>query len=180
MTIVDLSPEMLKLDRAVAAERKLKLRTIEASMDDLRALTNAEFDLVINPVSTCYVPDVRPVYLEVARVLKPGGLFISQHKQPVSLQASLKPEQGKYRVESPYRTPTALPVRDDKNLVREQGTLEFIHPWEMLLGAMCRAGFVIEDLSEPIHARPNAVVGSFAHRSQYIPAYVRVKARRVF
>src|SRR5881275_1041718 len=35
VTVVDLSPAQLELDREVAAERRLELKTVEASMDDL-------------------------------------------------------------------------------------------------------------------------------------------------
>src|SRR4051812_28271744 len=35
VTVVDLSPEMLALDRRVAAERSLKIHTVEASMENL-------------------------------------------------------------------------------------------------------------------------------------------------
>src|SRR5487761_1666740 len=87
VTVVDISPEMLALDRQVAAERRLNVRAIEASMDDLGVLAEASFDVVLQPVSTCYLPDVLAVYREVARVTAPGGLYISQHKQPTSLQA---------------------------------------------------------------------------------------------
>ena len=38
VTVVDISPEMLLLDRQVAAERGLNIRSVEASMDDLSAL----------------------------------------------------------------------------------------------------------------------------------------------
>ena len=41
-----------------------------------------------------------------------------------------------------------------------------------------RAGFVIEDLVEPCHAKADAQPGTFAHRSQYVAPYVRMKARR--
>jgi hypothetical protein len=61
---------------------------------------------------------------------------------------------------------------------REPGTLEFLHRWEDLLGGLCRAGFVIEDLLEPLHATAEAAAGTFAHRSRYLPPYVRIKARR--
>ena len=44
VTVVDVSPEMLAIDRQVAAERGLSLRTVEASMDDLSALAPASFD----------------------------------------------------------------------------------------------------------------------------------------
>jgi SAM-dependent methyltransferase len=178
VTVVDISPAMLALDREVAAERRLQVRTVEASMDDLAALTDAEFEIVVQPVSTCYVPDVNAVYREIARVTAAGGLYVSQHKQPGSLQTSAKPTDAGYVVQEPYyRTGPLPPVAG--SLHREEGTLEFVHRWEDLLGGMCRAGFVIEDLLEPFHADPKADAGTFGHRSCYAAPYVRVKARRV-
>ena len=178
VTVVDISPAMLELDRAVSSERKLKIRTIEASMDDLSMLADGSFDVVIHPVSTCYVPNVRPVYQEVARVTTLGGLYISQHKQPTSLQASIEPEQGGYQVKFGYYDKSPLPSPSKPNLIREEGTLEYVHRWEELLGEMCAAGFIIEALSEPKHARPDALAGSFGDRSSMIAPYVRVKAKK--
>lgn len=177
VTVVDLSPGMLELDREVAAERKLKLRTVEASMEDLSMLAAGEFDIVIHPVSTCYVPDLAPVYREVARITRGGGLYISQHKSPTSLQAGIQPSQSGYELIEPYYREGPLPpVAGSPH--REEGTLEYLHRWEDLLGQMCRAGFAIEDLVEPLHARLDAQFGDFAHRSRYIAPYVRLKARR--
>lgn len=177
VTVVDISPEMLALDRQVAAERGLDIRVIEASMENLAALASATFDIVVQPVSTCYVPDILPVYREVARVIEPGGLYISQHKQPASLQAAVEPTAVGYELREPYyRSGPLPPVVGSPH--REEGTLEFLHRWEELIGGLCRAGFVIEDLLEPPHAQPDAARGSFAHRSQYVAPYVRIKARR--
>lgn len=178
VTVVDISPEMLALDRAVAQERGLAVRVIEASMDNLSALEPAGFDIVIQPVSTCYLPRVAEVYREVARIVAPGGLYVSQHKQPASLQASVAPGPRGYELVEPYYRQGPLPgVAGSPH--REQGTLEFLHRWEELLGGMCRAGFAIEDVVEPVHADEQAEVGSFAHRSRYVAPYVRIKARRV-
>ena len=178
VTVVDLSPEMLALDRRVAAERGLTIRTVEASMDDLSVLAAASFDVVVQPVSTCYVPDVVTVYREVARVTAPGGLYISQHKQPASLQADVAPSSRGYELTEPYyRRGPLPPVQDSPH--REAGTLEFLHRWEELIGGLCRCAFVVEDLMEPPHARADAEIGSFGHRSRYVAPYVRVKARRV-
>lgn len=177
VTVVDLSGEMLALDRQVAAERGLEIRAVETSMDDLSMLQEAEFDLVVQPVSTCYVPDVVAVYRQVARVTALGGLYLSQHKQPASLQAGIAPSPGGYElVERYYRSGPLPPVAG--SLHREEGTWEFLHRWEELIGGLCRCGFVVEDLVEPLHARPDAAVGTFAHRSQYVAPYVRIKARR--
>jgi hypothetical protein len=56
---------------------------------------------------------------------------------------------------------------------------EYLHRWEQLVGQLCRAGFVIEDLMEPLHGESRAPVGSFAHRSCFVAPYVRIKARRM-
>jgi len=177
VTVVDISPEQLVLDRQVAAERGLQLRTVETSMDALGMLATAEFDIVIQPVSTCYVPDIAPVYREVARVTRPGGLYISQHKTPTSLQADVAPSPRGYELSEPYyRSGPLPPVVGSRH--REEGTLEFLHRWEELIGLLCRAGFAIEDLVEPLHTQEGAATGSFQHRSRYVAPYVRIKARR--
>ena len=177
VVVVDISPAMLELDRQVAEERGLDVRTVQASMDDLPMFSAGQFDIVIQPVSTCYVPRVAPVYREVARVTRTGGLYISQHKQPVSLQADIRPSPRGYELTEPYyRTGPLLPVDGSRH--REAGTLEYLHRWEELIGELCRAGFVIEDLIEPLHAEATAAPGAFAHRSCFIPPYIRLKARR--
>lgn len=178
VTVVDISSAQLELDRQVAAERRLALTLVEGSMDDLSMFGAGEFDIVIQPVSTCYVPEVGPVYRQVARVTRPGGLYISQHKSPTSLQADVRPGSRGYELIEPYyRSGPLPPVVGSPH--REEGTLEYLHRWEELIGLMCRAGFVIEDLVEPVHAKADAEAGSFADRSRYVAPYVRVKARRV-
>ncbi len=182
VTVVDLSSAMLELDRQVASERGFPLRLFETSMEDLSALRDGEFDLVIHPVSTCYIPDVRPVFEEVARVLRGDGLYISQHKQPTSLQASIDRDSQGYRLQHKYyhSSPVPPPATTSKSAqrLRERGAVEFLHRWEQLVGLMCRAGFLIEDLVEPMHAQKDAAVGSFADRAAYVAPYVRIKARR--
>ena len=179
VTVVDLSPAMLDQDRRIAAARGLAMRTFEASMDDLSMLPAAGFDLVLQPVSTCYVPDIVAVYREVARVTAPGGLYISQHKQPASSQAEVLPSpRGGYTVTEPYYRAGPLPEAVDGLQHREAGTAEFLHRWSELLGGLCRNGFAIEDLVEPRHADPKAEPGTFAHRCCYLPPFVTVKARR--
>ena len=178
VTVVDLSPAMLDQDRRIAAERRLTIRVIEGSMDDLSMLEPAYFDIVAQPVSTCYVPDIIKVYQQVARVTAPGGLYLSQHKQPTSLQSSPVPGPNGYVIQELYHRSEPLPATVGHYEHRETDAMEFIHGWHNLLGGLCRCGFMIEDLQEPHYADPMAPVGSFGHRSQFIPPYVAIKARR--
>lgn len=179
ITVVDVSDEMLALDRAVSRERGFDARLVQTSMEELTMFAAGEFDLVIHPVSTCYVADVAPVFQAVARVTRPGGLYVSQHKSPTSLQATLRPESaaGNYVLAERYYRAGPLPPAEPSRL-RERGTLEYLHRWEQLLGGVCRAGFAIEDVLEPQHADPAAEHGSFGHRAQFVAPYVRIKARR--
>ncbi|MDB6037455.1 MAG: Methyltransferase type 11 [Verrucomicrobiales bacterium] len=177
VTVVDISSEMLNLDRKVALEHGLKVTCLEASMESLPA-ADASFDVVLQPVSTCYVPEISAVYREVRRVIRPGGIYISQHKQPASLQASISPGRNGYEILELYNRSGPLPPTAE-SLHREADTLEFLHTWTQIAGGLCRAGFVIEDLVEP---RPNGGIPSlaaFAERSRYLPPYVKLKARAV-
>lgn len=179
VTVLDISSAMLELDRQVARERRIDLEIVHGSMDDLSILGVGRFDLVIHPVSSCYVPDVGRVFHEVARVTKPGGRYVSQHKSPASLQATLVPgATGRYELAHPQGTGEPLPPEPPSRL-REAGTHEYIHSLSDLLGGICAEGFVIEDVAEPEHASPRAATGSFAHRAAFLPPYLRILARRL-
>ena len=178
VTVVDVSPEMLRLDEREAKRRNLSVRIVEASMDDLAPLDDEAFDVVHQPVSTCYVPKLADVYAEAARVLRGDGLYISQHKQPTSLQIVERDRHDRYVIGVEYYHADPLPEVPDRSY-REAGAREYLHRWEDLVGGLCRAGFVIEDLTEPVRADPRAKPGDFRHRGRFVAPYLRIKARRV-
>lgn len=178
VTVVDLSPAMLEVDRKVAAQHKLSLRTVETSMDDLQTFRASEFDLVIHPVSTCYLPSLKRLFPEIARVTRAGGLYISQHKQPSNLQTSLQTFTGQYVVEHAYYDRAPVPPASGPSRLREPNTREFVHSWTAILAGICRSGFSINDVTEPNHGKPDSLPGSFAHRCHYIAPYIRIKAVR--
>jgi SAM-dependent methyltransferase len=150
VTVVDVSERQLEHDRRAGT------RALRASMDDLRELAAGSFDIVLQPVSTCYVRDVGRVYAEVARVLRPGGLYVAQHKQ---------------------RGP-GVPYQEGLRMAStEPGAVEYLHTLEALLGGLCAAGFAIEDVAEPPRADALAPAGTPGHRACFLPPYLKVKAR---
>ncbi|QDU79177.1 bifunctional 3-demethylubiquinone-9 3-methyltransferase/ 2-octaprenyl-6-hydroxy phenol methylase [Polystyrenella longa] len=178
VTVVDLSSHMLQLDRQEADRRDLNVTIVQTSMDDLSMLEDDQFDIVHQPVSTCYVSDLLKVYEQIARVSRTGAIYISQHKQPTSLQISHRDAQDRYVLGLEYYQRGALPPVEDKSY-REKGATEFLHRWEDLVGGLCRTGFVLEDLREPCRADYSAPAGHFRHRGRYVAPYVRLKARRL-
>ena len=178
VTVLDISDGMLELDRRVSHELKFNIRLIQGTMLDMRMLCDEEFDLVIQPVSTCYVSDVTRVFSEVSRILKPNGLYVSQHKQPINLQTSLKTHGGKYVIESAIGAIAEPAKADEPSPLREPSTREFAHSLESILGGICRSGMVIEELHEPNHAKLESIADTIGHRSRFVPPYLRVKARK--
>ncbi|MDX1951542.1 MAG: class I SAM-dependent methyltransferase [Verrucomicrobiota bacterium] len=176
VTVLDISGEMLRLDREIAAEHHLQLQTIQGTMEDLSMFGSGSFQVVLQPVSSCYIPQLHRLHAEVARILEPKGIYISQHKQPASLQGDALPHPGAggYLVRTLYNHAGALP-QTSPCLHREWEMVEFLHPWETLIGGLCRAGFVVEDLVEPQQKVGDA---NFLERSRYLPPYVKIKARR--
>ena len=73
VTVVDLSPKQLEQDNKAAEQYGLELTTIESKASDLSMLEDGLFDLIVNPVSSCFFEDLDPVWSECNRVLKKGG-----------------------------------------------------------------------------------------------------------
>jgi ubiquinone/menaquinone biosynthesis C-methylase UbiE len=178
VTVIDISPGMLALDVREAKKRGLNVAVHEASMDDLSFLHEASFDIVHHPVSTCYIPDVVKVYTQIAYVLKNGGHYISQHKQPTSLQISHRDAKNQYVIGVEYYHNGPLPVVADDSY-REPHAREYLHRWEDLVGGLCRTGFLIKDLREPKRGVPNSKPEDFRHRGMFTPPYVRMLAQRL-
>ncbi len=178
VTVVDLSESMLRLDAREAKRRRFQVQTVHASMDDLSMLADESFDIVHQPVSTCYVPDLKPVYAGIARVLRSHGLYISQHKQPVSLQISHRNDRHQFVIGVEYYHEGPLPQQQDTSY-RESGATEYLHRMDQIVGDLCLAGFLIEDLREPKRADYKAEVSHFGYRGRFVPPYVRMKARRI-
>lgn len=82
VTLLDGSRRQLDQDAFVADRDGLELRLVQGDMADLSAFGDGSFDLVVKPVSTLFVPDVRQVWRECRRVLVDGGVLITGFMNP--------------------------------------------------------------------------------------------------
>jgi hypothetical protein len=96
----------------------------------------------------------------------------------MNLQASLEMHQGRYVVETPVGYPAKSLAIGQTSLLREPDTVEFAHSLDAILGGICRAGMLIEAVSEPDHANHDSEPGTMGHRSRFIRPYLRIKARK--
>ena len=178
VVVVDFCLSLLQIDQSIAEKNQLRLRTIQSTIEDLSSLESASFDCVVQPVSSCYIQNIERVYLEIARVLCSGGLYVSQHKTPYSLQADPLPTSSGYSLRVPCTSGTTAIPMAESSAFRESDMTEYIHSIETLVGGLCRCGFVVEDLTEPPHSDAWAVEGTPEHRAQFVPPYLKIKARR--
>jgi SAM-dependent methyltransferase len=183
VTVADLAPGQLALDRAVARRNGLDITCVQADMLDLSALRGNRFDLVYQPVSAIYVPDVGRLYREVATVLPPGGLYRVQHWNPVQMQ--LPYDGGEwwdgeaYRLVHPHDR--KRPQRwepDGADGSGDASCLHWLHTRTDLFGGLCDTGFVITRFREHGPNRPDAPAGTWPHLAHWVPPFLTVLARR--
>lgn len=154
VTVLDNSAEQLAMDRLVAKRDGLDMRLVEGTMEDLSGFADASFDLVFNPVSVIFTRDVRKVWREAERVLRPGGALLAGFLNPAYYLFDREATEGtapfvvRYRL--PYSDEAQLPKADLEARVARREPLEFGHTLTDLLGGQLDAGLHIVAMYEDV------------------------------
>jgi len=159
VTVFDNSPNQLARDRMVAERDGLEIRTELGDMADLSCFDDGSFDLVFNPVSTCFIPDVKPVWRECYRVLRPGGGLLTGFIQPHAY--CLDQREGIYQVRFslPYSDLTSISNEERIQRFGADTPLEFSHTFTDQIGGQLAAGFHLVDMYEDIN--PSEPINKF-------------------
>ncbi|MDY3560401.1 class I SAM-dependent methyltransferase [Gemmata sp. JC673] len=172
VTVFDNSPAQLARDRSVAERDGLTLTTIEGDMRDLSAFGNGSFGLVFHPCSNGFVPDVRPVWRECFRVLKPGGVLLAGFTNPVlyTFDDAAATDRGELVVRHaiPYSDLTSLTDEERTRYTSKDEPLCFGHTLEDQIGGQLDAGFRMTAFFEdrdPTHPL-----------AKYLPAFIATRA----
>lgn len=148
VTLLDNSDEQIKQDIKVAEQENLNIKTIQGDMRDLSCFPSSSFDIVFNPVSVNFIPDVRPMYKEVHRVLKKGGYFFTAFANPVLYcfdeDLLLKKNKMKMKYTLPYSDLKSISKKILKKRIKNGDTIEFSHTLQTLIGDLLPLGFIIE------------------------------------
>jgi len=83
VTGVDFSSEQLAHARAFARSKDVDVRFVESNVEDLSLLEDARFDIAFSAYALGFVEHVREAFREIARVLRPGGLFAFSWMSPM-------------------------------------------------------------------------------------------------
>ena len=133
---------------------------------------DASFDVVFNPVSNVFCPDLAPVWRESFRVLRSGGILMAGFMNPdiFIFDITALDERGELTVrhQLPFST---LDLPDDERQ-RSYGTgpIEYSHSLTAQIGGQLAAGFTLTHWDEaPHHADATA---------RYMPGYLATRAIR--
>jgi SAM-dependent methyltransferase len=172
VTVADLAEGQLDGDRTAAAHYGYELTTIRADMRDLSPLDDESFDLVYQAPSMGYVPDVRQVYAQVARVLRAGGVYRVDAGDPGVAFVDETWDGKGYRITRPFT---------ERVYRREDGAIEFRHYLSDIFNGLIENGFSIQQVQEaPEHLKqyPQARPGSWKHFMMYIPILFAIIAKK--
>jgi len=140
---IDQSVMQLQYARGLAEEEGARVEFLEGDITTLPQIKSASQDAVFSAYALGYVEDIATCFAEVARVLKPGGVFVFSVGHPAHTMMSYR---DLLRVERPYwdayrewewGSGTSIWMRDWPRTIEE---------WFALLRG---AGFVVERILEP-------------------------------
>jgi SAM-dependent methyltransferase len=171
VTIFDNSPAQLERDHQVASRERLNIRTVEGDMSNLSTFPDETFDLVFHPVSNVFCPEVRPVWMEVFRVLRHGGLLLAGFANPLYYMFGTHADEQEIlqvRYAIPYSDLKDMEPEELDVCIQEGIPLEFGHSLTDLIAGQTDAGFVINGFYEDIC--PDSPL------CKYHPAYIATRA----
>jgi SAM-dependent methyltransferase len=180
VTVLDLSETQLERDRQAAAHYGLALRTEQGDMRDLSRFADRSFDVVWHAHSITFIPEVQTVFAEVARVLRPGGIYHMSCNNPYSAGVDERDWNG-----------TAYPLKDryvdgelvfaddhwdigydDGTSTRVRGPREFRHTMSTLLNGMAERGLILLSFWEDTGDDPDAEPGTWEHLKSVAPPFI--------
>jgi len=178
VTVFDNSPRQLARDEEVAARDGLGIRTVLGDMRDLSAFVDGSFDLVFNPVSNVFCPDLAPVWRECFRVLRPAGLLLTGFTNPDLYVFDAEALETRAELIVRHRIPfSTLDLPGAERLrVYGDGPIEYSHTLTEQVGGQLTAGFILTHLAEAPHqadATARHMPGYFATRAVKPPSPYR-------
>ena len=127
-TVLDYSEAQLESERLVARREGHAIEIVRGDMTKPLPFADETFDLIFHPVSNCYVREVKPIWRECFRVLKPGGRLLCGVDHYINYMVD---EEEERIVNSLPFDPRAHPEQMEQRLWLLAG------PWSWSLQSLC-------------------------------------------
>ncbi len=181
VTVVDLSDVQLAKDLAAARHYGLQVRTIQGDMRDLGGFDAGSFDVVWHAHSLNFVPDPRPVFSGVARILRSGGYYRLSYSNPFyhGMEREVA-EGGCYRLCLPYEDGAEIIWAEPSWTFRDEagrdqavvGPREFRHTLGTVVNEAFAAGLQMVGLYEDMGPEGEFAPGTWEHSMKIAPQFL--------
>jgi ubiquinone/menaquinone biosynthesis C-methylase UbiE len=190
VTVYDLSETQLQRDREAAEHYGYPIRTVQGDIRNLDVLDDDAFDAVCQGYSLSFVPQVGPVLAELARVIRPGGLYSLDFGNPFT-HDSVDDEAWNgtsYPLMYPYldgvETTSLHPGWGHWHVQNQEGEWievdspkEFHHNLSTMVNGLVGQGFVVLGIWEGLDGDLEAEPGSWEHFKAFAPPFLSLVAR---
>lgn len=167
-TVLDYSEKQLESERSVAAREGCDVNIVRADMTKPLPFENESFDIIFHPVSNCYIREVKPVWKECYRVLKPGGFLISGVDHYIN---HIVDGTEREIINSLPFDPVAN--KDQRaQLEAEDVGMQFSHTLEEQINGQLEAGFTLLSLYEDTN-------GEGRLHEMNIPTFLAMRAQKI-
>jgi len=198
VTVVDFSEKQLEKDKLVAKKHNKNIRIIKSDMRDLSFCLDEEFDIVCQPYSINYIPDVEKVFDEVARVLKPNGVYDIMFHNPY-VHGSWKDgcwekewkteelwESKGYPIWQPYREGYPIKTLDpnwnfissNNKEVRIESPQEYRHTMSTIINGLIKRKLEILEYKEEVGTDYEGKPGTWEHYKSCLPPWIYMLSKK--
>lgn len=146
-TVLDYSERQLESERMVAEREGYSINIVRADMSKPLPFADESFDVIVHPVSNCYIQKVEPLWRECFRILKPGGVLLAGLDNGINYIFDDEEEMLKHSL--PFD-----PLNDPKlyaYLMENDHGVQFSHTFEEQVGGQLKAGFLLTHLFEDVN-----------------------------
>ena len=164
-TVLDYSERQLESERMVAAREGYEIDIVRADMSKALPFADESFDVIVHPVSNCYIREVEPLWRECFRILKPGGVLLSGLDNGINYLFDDEETTLCHSLPfDPLNDPALM-----EELQKTDSGVQFSHTFEEQVGGQLKAGLVLTHLFENYN-------GYGRLHEMHIPTFVATRA----
>ena len=146
-TVLDYSERQLESERAFAEREGYEIEIVRADMSKPLPFADESFDIIVHPVSNCYIREVEPLWRECFRILKPGGILLAGLDNGINF--IFDDEETTLKHSLPF-DPLSDPMLYEELMQTDSG-VQFSHSLEEQVGGQLKAGFALTHLFEDVN-----------------------------